>query len=206
MAPKRVALPTGSVPIVLSGEGIALILGMMLGAAMATLPDARAQPETPSEYQVKAVFLYNFAKFVEWPQDPSEATNSPLVIGIIGDDPFGGALEQTVRGKSVRGHALVIRHFSKPEDARASQIVFISSSERSRLRSVLDSLKGASVLTVGDMEGFAHLGGVINFILEDNYVHFEINVEVAERAGLKLSSKLLSLAKIVRSDGSTRKG
>jgi hypothetical protein len=159
-------------------------------------PLARAQ--SASEYQVKAVFLYNFAKFVDWPPDPSTDGHSPIVLGIIGEDPFGDLLEKTVQGKTVNGRGLVVRRPRRESEARACQIIFVSSSEKKRLRPLLDSLKGASVLTVGESDGFAQLGGIINFTLEDNKVHFEVNVAAADRAGLKISSKLLSLAKIVR--------
>jgi uncharacterized protein DUF4154 len=166
--------------------------------------EARAQ--SPTEYQVKAVFLYNFAKFVDWPQPVGNASLDPFVIGVLGDDPFGNVLDQALLGKSVNGRPLRVRRFKRAEDAKACQIVFISSSEGKHLQFILQSLKGTSVLTVGDTKGFADLGGVINFILEDDRVHFEINVDAAESAGLKISSKLLSLAKVVRTKGSGGKG
>ncbi len=160
-----------------------------------------AQAQGPSEYQVKAVFLLNFAKFVEWPNNSPGDAHDPASLCIVGDDPFGAILNQTVRGKAVNGHELAVKRFKRGEDARGCQIVFISSSETKRLHGILESLKGTSVLTVGETEGFAQRGGIINFVLEDNRVHFEVNVEAAERAGLRISSKLLSLAKIVKDEG-----
>ncbi len=159
-------------------------------------PSTHAQSMT--EYQVKAAFLYNFAKFVEWPSDAPGDDHNSIVLGIVGEDSFRDLLEHTVQGKTVNGRRLVVRRPKNASDARACQIVFIGASEKKRLRPLLDSLKGAGVLTVGESEGFAQLGGIINFTLEDNRVHFEINVDAADRAGLKISSKLLSLAKIVR--------
>ncbi len=175
-----------------------LLVSSLLG------PHARAQ--SPGEYQVKAVFLYNFAKFVEWPADSSANSHAPIVFGIVGEDPFGNLLEQTIKGKTVNGHELAVKRLKHAQEARGCQIVFIGSSERRRLKPILDELKGASVLTVGETEGFARLGGIINFTLEDNRVHFEVNVDAAERARLKISSRLLSLAKIVRDEGHARKG
>jgi len=173
-----------------------LLLWVCLAALAICPPQARSQ--AGNEYQVKAIFLYNFTKFVEWPADPA---NEPIVIGIIGEDPFGNWLDEAIRGKTANGHKLVVRHLKGGEEARACQVVFFSASEVKRLHTTLDSLTGASVLTVGEKEGFAEEGGIINFTLEDSRVHFEINVDAAQRAGLKISSKLLSLAKVVRDSG-----
>jgi hypothetical protein len=154
---------------------------------------------------VKAVFLYNFAKFVEWPSVPAEA-GQPFTICVVGEDPFGDTLDQAILGKSINGRALMARRVRRAGDARTCQIAFISASEGKRLRAILDGLNGASVLTVGETEGFAEQGGVINFRLEEDRVRFEINVDAAQRAGLKMSAKLLGLARIVRSERPGRKG
>jgi hypothetical protein len=151
--------------------------------------------QTANEYEVKAAFLYKFASFVEW---PSESGNEPLCIAVVGQDPFGAALDQVVKGKSINGRAFLIKRFKPGQDAAGCHIVFISASERSRVPSVLDRLHGVSALTVSDIPGFCQAGGMINFELVDQKVRFEINPQAAERAGLKLSSKLLSVAKIVR--------
>jgi len=156
-----------------------------------------SQPETVDEYRVKAVFLYNFAKFVEW---PSYLGSDTICIGVLGDDPFGDLLNQIVDGKTVNGRGFVIRHL-KLEQARQCQIVFVSASEKRNLRSILASLKGAGVLTVGETSGFAEMGGVINFQIVESKVRFEVNISAADLAHIKLSSKLLSLAKIVRGRG-----
>jgi len=173
----------------------ALALALLASSALAS--SLRAQSAT--EYQVKAVFLYNFAKFVEWPSDPG-GSSGPISICVLGDDPFDGILDQAIKGKTVNGRELVIKRFKQVGEAAACQIVFISSSNKKVLRPILESLIRAGALTVGETEGFAQLGGVINLTLEDNRVHFEINVDAAQRARLKISSKLLSLAKIVRDE------
>lgn len=160
----------------------------------------RARAQSPSEYQVKAVFLYNFAKFIEWPPEAPPEAHDPIIIGIVGKDPFGVLLEQIVNGKTVDRRSLAVKRFKRGDDLRGCHILFISSSEKEHLRAILDSLKGASVLTVGETEGFARRGGVINFVLEDNKVHFEINVDAAARARVKISSKLLSLARVLRDE------
>jgi hypothetical protein len=180
-------------------SGLLLVIATLLVSNSS--PTYYSQAEPLSEYRVKAVFLYNFAKFVEWTPARSTATHEPIILGVVGDDPFGEVLEQTIKGKTVNGRELVVKRFPHPSEARACQVLFISSSEKKRLRSIFESLRGASVLTVGETEGFAQLGGIVNFVLEDNRVHFEVNVDAAERAKLKISSKLLSLARIVKDEG-----
>jgi len=166
-------------------------------AILALLPQASAQEI--SEYQVKAAFLYNFTKFVDWPPLPGSPGKKPFEICVVGDDPFHGELVNIVEGKSVNGQVLAVRHIKKVEDAPGCRIAFISSSEKGRFRSILDALRGSGVLTVGDTEGFAEMGGVINLTLVDRRVHIEINLDAAKVQGLKISSRLLRLAQIVRS-------
>jgi len=184
------------VPTLISFLAVSLLAGGVLSP--------RARGQSPSEYQVKAAFLYNFAKFVEWPPDLFNDPRRPLVLCVAGEDPFGDFLDGIVQGKTANGHPLAIRRLQREGEARSCHILFISSSERNRVRPVLKSLNGASVLTVGETDGFAQQGGMINLTLEDNRVHFEINVDAAEHAGLKISSKLLSLAKIIREEQSSR--
>lgn len=181
---------------------IAKVLGSALGIALwvgaSSTTGALAQSREASEYQVKAAFLYNFAKFVEWPSDAARDSSDPITICIIGQDPFGTVLDEAVQGKTISGHKLVVRRSKPGQSWKGCQIAFISSSEGKDLPSVLERSKRSGVLTVGETEGFAQRGGMINFVIEQEKVHFEVNVEAAERAGLKISSKLLSLAKIVR--------
>jgi hypothetical protein len=154
-----------------------------------------------SEYQVKAAYLFNFLKFVEWPEESFADPLAPLVIGVVGEDPFGSALPQVVTGKTVQGRDLVIRIYHAGEDLRGAHILFISASERKRLPTILSSLRGSSVLTVADTSGFLDSGGMIQFLNENGRVRFAINVDATGRARLKMSSKLLTLAKVVGGNG-----
>jgi hypothetical protein len=149
--------------------------------------------EATMEYRVKAAFLYNFARFVEWPQSRSAG---PLMIGVLGADPFGRALADTVHGKSVDGRPVVVRKVGSVEEASGCAILFVSSSERNRWLEILAPLRRTAVLTVGDAPGFLAAGGVMNFYLEDNRVRFELNPEAAKRCGLKLSAQLIRLARV----------
>jgi hypothetical protein len=168
-----------------------LIVAMMTGA-----PGSQAQ--TSDEYQIKAAFLYKFAGFVQWPTAAFGETSTSLIVGVVGEDPFGRALDETINGKTINGLPFMIKRLKWGQDLRACQILFISSSERKRLPQIIAGLKGASVLTVGETGQFTQQGGVINFVMEENKVRFEINAEAAGAARLKISSKLLSLAKSVR--------
>jgi hypothetical protein len=154
--------------------------------------------QTTDEYQVKAAFLYNFAKFVEWPPQAFKSPTDPIAICILGEDPFGHALEDAVKGKTIEGRGFVVPRISEVRQADSCQILFVSSAERKRARAILAELRANGVLTVGETEGFAEAGGVINFKLEGGRLRLEINVDAAERAKLRLSSKLLSLAQIVK--------
>ncbi len=160
---------------------------------------AQDQPSITLEHQVKIAFLYNFARFVEWPRSTFARPDAPVVLGILGNDAFYAEIESMLEGKIVDLHPLVIRRFRSVEQAHGSQILFIGGSPRTDLARVLDLLGRLPVLTVGDADQFATQGGMIGFRMEDNKVRFEINVDAAERSGLKLSSKLLSVARIVHS-------
>jgi hypothetical protein len=158
---------------------------------------AAAQAQSATEYQVKAAFLFNFAKFVEWPADAFSNSDAPLQVCVLGHDPFGRDFEQLIVEKTVSGHRIEVAHPDRVPQARACQILFIAASENQRLREILQGLKGASVLTVADTPGFAQMGGIINFVLDDNRVRFEINQKAAEQVHLKLSARLLTVAKLV---------
>ena len=165
--------------------------------AMFVLPGGAAAQEA-NEYEVKAAFLYNFAKFVEWPNNVSPDPNAPMVIGILGKDPFGGELDRAIEGRSVNGHRLAIKRFSTLEAYQYCHILFVSSSERNNLARILAHIGNSSVLTVSETERFAQIGGIINFTTIENRIRFEINRAAAERVGLKISSRLLSLGRVVR--------
>jgi len=149
--------------------------------------------QSPDEYRVKAAFILNFARFVDWPSD-SFSEGGVLVVGIIGDNPFGGSLDQ-LNGTSVNGRRIAIRRFKFGDYLRGCQILFVSSSERNRLGKILDSVKGGGVLTIGELPQFNQTGGVIKFVIQDYRVRFEINPGAAAQARLKISSKLMALSK-----------
>jgi len=159
--------------------------------------DLPAQAEISREYQLKAIFLFNFAQFVDWPSDAFLETQTPLTIGVLGDDPFDSYLDETVRDEKVNGHPLVVQRFHRVEDIKACQILFISRSETKRLEQILEDLKGRNILTVGETESFAKHGGMIQFANEQNKIRFKINAEAAKAANLTISSKLLRAAEIV---------
>jgi YfiR/HmsC-like len=151
--------------------------------------------QSAGEYELKAAFLSRFASFVEW---PDAASNGPPCIGVLGEDPFGPALDEAVKGKSYHGRGFEIRRFKPGQESNQCQILFIGALEPKKLCAVLGRLKGVAVLTVGDVPGFGESGGMVNLGLAGDKVQLEINVEAAATAGLHLSSRLLSLARIVR--------
>jgi YfiR/HmsC-like len=162
-------------------------------ALLANVSGIQVRAQTISEYQVKAAFIFNFAKFIEWPSD-AFGEGGALLVGVIGDDPFGGALDR-LNGNTANGRALRIKRFRGGDDLRACQVLFISASEDSHLNKIMESIRGTSVLTIGESTQFRRSGGMIRFVLQDNKVRFEINASAAGQAGLRISSKLLVLSK-----------
>ncbi|MBZ5695901.1 MAG: YfiR family protein [Acidobacteriia bacterium] len=162
-------------------------------------PEVSAQANTPSEYQVKAAFLFSFAKFIDWPPASFASPQSPFAICILGADPFGKTIDDALEGKTIGDHPVVVQRAKDAAEVRHCQIVFIGSSEKPRLAETIAHLQGANVLIVGETERFANSGGTIELMLEQKHVRFAINPDAAETAGLRISSKLLALAKIVRS-------
>jgi len=149
------------------------------------------------EYPLKLAFLYNFTKFVEWPSDSYRNPGAPLAICVVGTDPFSPSLEGELRTRTVEGHPVEVRTLSPNDALSVCHMVFVPVTEKNQAARIVSGLKGSSTLTVGETEGFAVQGGIINLTVEEDKVHFEINPVAAERAGLKISSKLLSMAKIV---------
>jgi len=150
--------------------------------------------EPAQEYQIKAAFLFNFAKFVEWPPDAFPNADSPIIIGVLGKNVFGHYLEDTIRGKTVQNRPFLLKEFKSVDEAVHCHILFIDPSVSESLSGIIKDLHNTSVLTVSETDQFLKAGGMVNFIIEDNKVHFQINDEAAKAAGLKVSSKLLSLA------------
>jgi hypothetical protein len=159
---------------------------------------AAVAPPAPTEYEVKAAFLLNFARFVQWP--PARPPGA-FVVGVLGDDPFGSVLDRTFEADTGDGRSWQVRRLPRPEDAPRSQILFISRSEERRLAEILARVHGAPVLTVSDIPRFAERGGMIGLRVEERKVRFDIAPDAAASSGLKLSSHLLKLARIVPAQG-----
>ena len=152
---------------------------------------------TSKEYQIKAAFLFNFIQFVQWPPTVFKNADDPFRIGVLGQDPFNAALEDTVQGETISNHKIIVEHAMQVDDLKNCQLIFISKSEKKHVTEILSALDDKPVLTVSEIEGFAERGGGINFYLEGNKVRFEVNPDAARHDGLKVSSQLLSLGKII---------
>lgn len=179
--------------------GERIFVHLLAACALAgTLPFPAGAASDPGEYDVKAALLFNFAKFVEWPAGSFAAVDDPFVIGVVGSDPFGHSLERTLAGQTIGGRRIQIRRWKKARELGACQVLFVAASEQEDVRGLLDGMKGRPVLSVSDMSDFASDGGIIGLVMDHHRVRFEINQNRADRAGLKLSSRLLSLAHLVQ--------
>ena len=150
-----------------------------------------------SEYLIKAGFIYNFAQLVQWPPTAFSQADSPIVIGILGTDPFGELIDRVVQNKKLDGRNLIVRRLKRGASLKDCQILFVGSSEAAHLDEILQSTKTLPILTIGEMPGFAMRGGIINLTVEGNKIRFEVNIEAAKQANLNISSRLLALARIV---------
>jgi hypothetical protein len=175
----------------LSRRAIALALVIVL---CAIFRDAHAQ--VLNEYEAKAGYLFNFVKFIEWPSHSFPDGASPLIIGVVGDDKFSETIEKAINGKIANGRRLLVKRFANFKALTTCHIVFVRASEKERIQQTLAA--AGTALTVGESEGFAHRGGVINFTFSSSKLQIEINQTSADRAGLKISAKLLSLARVIR--------
>jgi YfiR/HmsC-like len=182
-------------PSVLSKyPGSSAVWTICLAAWMFILAVSGRAQIAPTEYQIKAAFLFNFAKFVDWPATPDAPADSPIVIGVLGENVFHDDLQAAINGKKVNNHALQFRQYDSILQATNCQILFISPSEKNHFARIVSQLNKASVLTVSESDHFIEAGGMINFVILEKKVRFEINNEAAKKAGLTISSKLLSLA------------
>ncbi|MGD0909924.1 MAG: YfiR family protein [Candidatus Acidiferrales bacterium] len=172
-------------------------LGMLMTGLRTSANSLVYAQQAPTEFQVKAAYLFNFLKFVEWPEDVPADLQSHWVIGIVGNQQLDDELTQLVSGKIVQGHVIQIKALKPAEDLRACHILFIGTSEKKQLPPILANLRGSSVLTVADMDNFVESGGMIQLVMEDNRVRLAIDVGATVRAHLKVSSKLLALARVV---------
>lgn len=160
-----------------------------------------AQQTKPSEYQIKATYLYNFGKFVKWPATAPANKGDTFAVCVLGQDPFGLILDATLAGEALDGKPVVLKRIPRPQDATDCRILFISSTEEKHLKEILTVLDEAGVLTVSDMPGFTRRGGIIQFIFEGEKIRFEINLASAESARLVFSSELLKVAASIRKNG-----
>ena len=179
------------------------ILALLVCLPMLPMP-LRAQPSGPSEYQVKAAILFNLTKYVDWPPESFGEAKSPIVIGILGQDSFGDDFKRMVEEKTINGRKLLLKRLAWGEDLKKVHVLFVSASERKRFPELIEKLKGSSVLTVGDSDAFAQSGGIVNLATKDNKIRPQINLAAAEHAGLKISSKLLSISEILNAHLSER--
>jgi hypothetical protein len=178
-------------PVKAARRGCCIGLTLLFGLA------SPVAPQTAAISKVKAAFLYNFAKFAEWPAE-TLPPGTQLHLCVVGDDAVADALEQKIKGRAIEGHELSVRVVGNDALLKSCHLVYVDGRDARRSSQLLDALKGAPILSVGDGEKFAELGGVAQLVLEQDQMRFAVNVAAVERARIKLSSKLLSLASIVR--------
>lgn len=176
--------------------GLVLLTAVYLIAGSA--PQVGMEEKVVVEYQVKAAFLFNFAKFIEWPAKAFSDAGAPLQMGVLGKDPFGDILDSAVQGKTINGRSVVVKRSKDLSDLASCHILFIGPSEKDRVLQILDYSKISGTLTVSEIAGFAQKGGMIALVKDGDKVRFEINEGAAKRSGLSVSSKLLKLASAVR--------
>lgn len=157
----------------------------------------RAQSRT-DEYRVKAAFIFHFAQLVHWPENTAKSGTDPFAVCIFGDDPFRGALEEAMSGKTIDERPVRVSHAKAPADIQGCRVLFVGDAAMKRFPSLLSALKDSAVLTIGDSEEFVlQRGGVIGFCVDQNKIRFDVNLDAASRARLKISSRILLLAKVV---------
>jgi hypothetical protein len=176
---------------------LATIATVVLGMWSWTGSAQAAETPALSERQVKALFLFNFAKYVEWPAGAFSNSSAPIVIGVVGEDGLGDEFRRMTGDRTINDRKVVIKQIDGTADLKACQILFIGSSENAHVSEILEAVKNSAVLTVGETDRFLTQEGMINFTKKENKIHLEINLVPAQRANLKLSSKLLTVADVV---------
>lgn len=172
---------------------------ILLAIFCAIATSVRAQEKAANqEYQVKAAFLYNFAKFVSWPDSKFSNSNAPFIIGVFGKDPFGNALRESIVGRKIDGHPIEIRNIRTVNEVKDVHVLFVAGTENARAPGLHAALLQGNVLGVGESEDFLSHGGVIRFIIERERIRFDINISSAIAAGLKISSQLQKLARSIK--------
>lgn len=185
-----------------AGFCVFLLAGLVCG-----IPDVAAydQGGVSREYQLKAVFLFRFAQFVEWPNDAFAGPDAPMVIGVFGHDPFGSLLEQVVKGEKARNRVLITRRYQQPAEMADCHILFVPAPDDARLPELLEQVRGRPVLTVGETKDFPERGGMIQFVITGDKIRLRVNLEAVRAARLEVSSKLLMWAEIVGSKDAGKK-
>lgn len=178
------------------GKPASLWISAVLAGLLLFVPYLLAQGSRPTDYQVKAVYLINFARFVEWP-DKGGTAQDPFTICILGHDPFGPTLDTTLAGERIAGRSVVVKRIPEAHESLNCQILFVSSTEASSLNRTVEATNKQAILTVSDMPQFADHGGMIQFVMQDSRIRFEVNLTAAQHAGLTLSSELLKVATVV---------
>jgi hypothetical protein len=171
-----------------------LVLLLLLAPAARSFA---ADPQTLTEYQIKAGFFFNFTRFVDWPESAFVSTSSPILVCVLGETPLTDLLTDVALGKVVNGRAVSIRRVKASDDLRRCNLLFISAEEERHTAEILASVKKTNTLTVGETPGFAQAGGMINFSIQENKVKLELNLEATTRAGLKVNSKLIAVSRLV---------
>lgn len=169
---------------------------VLLAAIAVAFAGTRAQADESVEYKIKAGCLFKFLQFVEWPAEAFKDKEAPFILGVLGDNPFGDVLDQTVRDRNVDGRKVVVRRYKDAKAARESHVLFVGL-KGEQLTNALIDLKGSAVLTVGECAVFIESGGIVRFVIREDKVGFEMNPETGKKAGLKIGAQLLRLAKIV---------
>ena len=186
------------VPGLYSRLAILALVYVLLG-----VPALHAQNAKPTDYDVKAAYLYNFGRFVEWPAEVTAAQSGHFTVCVLGQDPFGPSLDTTLAGETIGGKNIVAKRISNPQESDDCRILFLSPTEGGHLKKIVAELDKKAVLTVSDIPQFAQLGGMIQFVLEGKRVRFEVNLAATQRAGLTLSSELLKVATTVRKNSAS---
>ncbi len=188
-----------SPPSLLKLRGLAQICVILIIFGLFASVSAQAQTPSP-EYKLKAVYLFNIVQYVDWPENVFVNEKSPLIIGVLGVDPFGAVLDETVKDETIKGRKLEVRRYKSVSDIRECHMLFISNSEAANVSSILARLKGRSILTVSDMENFVLGGGIVRFARKETKIGIKINAQAAKEANLSISAKLLQLAEIVSTE------
>jgi len=174
-------------------------LMVLIGFAMLCLSVTSGRgAEALKEYELKAAFVYNFSKFIEWPTNRLHGASTPFVVAVAGTSPCAAELGKIAKERKVNGRTIIVKTVQTPAEARDAQVLFVAASEDSRLKEWLAGIHGAGVLSIGESERFSKEGGMINFLLEGEKIRFDLNIDQAEDTGLKISAQLQKLARTIR--------